>query len=103
MTSELTELRKKMETMKVASLQLASLRDDFERGNLTTEDYQVQSKKLRMDVERARNEADLLSIIHHIKSEEKKSILLRLKETITSNKDFIIAVAEILKSILARL
>lgn len=100
LTSKLTELTKKMEAMKVASLQLIRLRDDFERGNVTTEDYQVQSKRLRMDIERARNEADLLSIIHNIRNEEKKSTLLRLKETIISNKDFIIAVAEILKSIL---
>lgn len=100
LTSELLELRKKLEAMKVASLELGSLRDDFERGNVTAEAYRVQSKKLRTDIERSRNEANLLTIVHQIKSEEKKSKLLRLKEAIVSNKDFIRVVLEILKSIL---
>ena len=78
LTSELLKLRKRLETMKVASMELRSFRDDFERGNITTEAYQVGSKKLRMDVERARSEADLLTIVHEVKSEKEKSQLIRL-------------------------
>ena len=98
--AELLELRKNLETMKIATIELANLRDDFERGNVVTESYQVQSKKLRMDIERARNEANLLNIIGKIKDKEEKSKLIRLKEAIVSNKDFIIATIKILKSIL---
>ena len=62
LASSLLELRKKIETMKVAVLELRKLRDDFERGNITTEDYLVYSKRLKLDLERARNEANLLDI-----------------------------------------
>lgn len=99
--ADLLELRKNMEIMKIAVIELISLRDDFERGNITTEFYQVQSKKLRMDVERARNEANLLSIIDRVENKEEKSKLLQLKEAIVSNKDFIITALEILKTILS--
>lgn len=98
--SELLSLRKKLEIMKVSIIELMSSRDDFERGNITTESYQVQSKKLRMDIERARNDADLLGMIDKVADEEEKPKLLRLKDAIVSNKDFIITVAEILKSII---
>lgn len=101
LSSELANLRRKLETMKVASIELRSLRDDYERGNITTENYHVQNKKLSMDIERARNEANLISIINKIQDVEKKSRLLRIKEAILSNKDFIVAVIEILGTIMA--
>lgn len=100
--SSLLELRKKIETMKIAALELRKLRDDFERGNITTETYLVHSKKLKLDLERAKNEANLLDILDGIKDEEKKSKLSRLKDTIVSNKDFIFVVLEILSAVLGR-
>lgn len=102
LSSDLYDLRKKLEIMKVASVELAKLRDDYERGNITTENYHVQGKKLRMDAERARNDANLIVIINEIQDLEKKSRLLRIKEAIVSNKDFILAVFEILSALMAR-
>lgn len=100
LSSELSDLRRKLEIMKVSTNELESLRDDYERGNITTENYHVQSKKLRMDIERARDEANLISIINKVQDGEKKSKLLRIKEAILSNKDFIVAVVEILGAIM---
>ena len=100
LSSELSDLRRKLEIMEVASNELRSLRDDYERGNVTTENYHVQSKKLSMDIERARDDANLISIINKIQDGEKKSRLLRIKEAILSNKDFIVAVVEILEAIM---
>ena len=102
LASSLLELRKKIETMKVAVLELRKLRDDFERGNITTEDYLVYSKRLKLDLERARNEANLLDILDRIKDEEKRSKLSRLKDAIVSNKDFILVVLEILSAVLGK-
>lgn len=100
---ELLELRKHLETMKVSAIELANLRDDFERGNITAETHQIQSKKLRTDIERARNDANLLDIIDKVKDSKEKSKLLQLKDAIVSNKDFIIATIKILKSIISSL
>ena len=102
LASSLLELRKKIERMKVAVLELRKLRDDFERGNITTEDYLVYSKRLKLDLERARNEANLLDILDRIKDEEKRSKLSRLKDAIVSNKDFILVVLEILSAVLGK-
>lgn len=98
--SDLTKLRKKLGDMKVASLELEKLEDDFERANITEDRYLVQRKKLRTDIERSRNEADLISILHKIEDEDKKSNLQRLVDAIKSNKDFILVVLEIVKATL---
>ena len=97
LSSKLLELRKKLESMKVALLELHNLRDDFERGNITNESYRIQSKRLRTDLERSRNEANLLDIINTIEEKEKRSMLIRLKDKIISNKDFILLVLEVIK------
>jgi hypothetical protein len=100
LSSKLLNLRKQLETMKVSLIELGNLRDDFERGNITNENYRVQSKKLRTDIERAKNDADLLGILASVEEKEKKPILTRLKNAVISNKDFIIIVLEILKTII---
>jgi len=97
---ELLELRRHLETFKVAAIQLTTLREDFERGNITAEDYQVQSKKLRTDMERARNDANLLSLIDKIVISRRESLLQRAKNAITNNKEFIITVLEIVKALI---
>ncbi len=99
LASELINVRKKLEAMKVSTITLEHLRDDLERDNIVREQYHVESKKLRIDIERSRNEANLLTILHHIPDEKKKSELLQLKDAIRSNKDFIIVVLEIMKAI----
>lgn len=100
LSSELLKLRRQLENMKVAMIELENLREDFERGNITSENYRIQSKKLRTDLERSKNEADLMNIINRIEEKEKRSILTRLKDTITSNKEFIKFILEVLKIIL---
>lgn len=97
---KLLNLRKQLETMKVSLIELENLRDDFERGNITNENYRVQSKKLRTDIERAKNDADLMGILDSVEGKEKKPILTRLKNAVLSNKDFIVLVLEILKTII---
>lgn len=93
--SELYQLRKNLESMKIALLEMRKLRDDFERGNITSEQYWVQNKKLRTDFERSKNETFLLETIQKL-PEKKRSRLLKLKEAIMSNRDFILFVIEVL-------
>jgi len=100
--SELYELRKNLESMKIALLEMKRLRDDFERGNVTSEQYWVQNKKLRTDFERSKHETFLLEIIQKL-PEEKKSRLLKIKEAIMSNKDFILFVVEVLTTLAGKI
>jgi len=96
LSSDLLQIRRKLETMKVAILELKILREDFERGNITNENYRIHSKRLRTDLERTRNEIELTNIISRIKEEE-RSKFTRLKNTIKSNADLINLILNILK------
>jgi Tfp pilus assembly protein PilO len=97
---ELHQLRRNLEGMKVALAQMKKLRDDFDRGNIITEQYWVQDKKLKTDFERCRNEALVLDIIQKL-PEEEKSRLTRIKEAVVSNKDFIFLVVQVAQTIIS--
>jgi hypothetical protein len=79
---------------------MKKLRDDFDRGNIITEQYWVQDKKLKTDFERCRNEALVLDIIQKL-PEEEKSRLTRIKEAVVSNKDFIFLVVQAAQTIIS--
>ncbi len=97
---ELHQLRRNLEGMKIALTQMKKLRDDFDRGNIITEQYWVQDKKLKTEFERCRNEALVLDIIQKL-PEEEKSRLTRIKEAVVSNKDFIFLIVQVAQTIIS--
>ncbi len=98
-SSELLVLRIRLEAMKVDLVGLADLREDFESGNITDENYRVQSKKLRTDIERSRNDANLSNILDTIEKKDTRLRLEDLRDKIISNKGFILFVLELMKSL----
>jgi Tfp pilus assembly protein PilO len=97
---ELRQLRRNLEGMKIALTQSTKLRDDFDRGNIITEQYWVQDKKLKTDFERCRNEALVFDIIQKL-PEEEKSRLTKMKEAVVSNKDFLFLVVQVAQTIIS--
>ena len=51
---------------------------------------------MRLDVERAKNEADVMGILDSLEEKEKLSILAHMKNAALSNKEFIVLVVEVL-------
>jgi hypothetical protein len=97
---ELHQLRRNLEGMKVALTQMNKLRDDFDRGNIITEQYWVQDKKLKTDFERCRDEGLVLDIVQKL-PEQEKSRLTRIKEAVVSNRDFIFLVVQVAQAIVS--
>lgn len=54
---------------------------------------------MRTDIERSRNDANLTNIVDTVEDKDNRTRLEGLRDTIISNKDFILFVLELLKSL----
>ena len=98
LVEKVKEIRNSIVDMKVASVELEELRSDFERGNITDDNYRVRSKKLRKDYLLAKesiNDLSIESLLDEVKENNEKTRLGKAWECIKSNKEKIIMIGEI--------
>lgn len=91
--------------MKVATLEIKELREEFNRGDLTQEMYLVRRKKLRTDIVSSQNKLRLEMldpVIAKVEEQETKSKLTRFKEAIVSNKELIVFVGQLAATFLGK-
>jgi predicted nuclease with TOPRIM domain len=91
-------LRKSIIEMKVALSELEELRDDFDRGNITDENYRVRRKKLKTDYLIAResiNDISINSLLGEVQEVSEKSRLEKIRDCVNSNKEKISLLMEI--------
>lgn len=91
--ASLVGLKSSLEDMKVATLELDYIEEQFRRGNIVTEVYFDKHKKLIRDYEESKDRAvdkELPSIAAQINSNNSKWSAKKLKQLLSDNKGFVL-------------
>jgi len=105
LSAQLNSVRRNLLRMKVALSELEELRSEHITGDLTADTYLTRRKKLKMDFMTAKDSIDdetLNELLNQIGDKGEKSRLTKIKNAITSNKDLISFLFQLLSTILAK-
>lgn len=105
LSDQLNSIRSNILRMKVALSELEELRNEFIKGDLTEDTYLTRRKKLKMDFMTAKDSIDdktLNDLLNQIGDKDEKSRLTKIKNTITSNKELISFLFQLLSTILTK-
>lgn len=99
---QLRPLKQHLVEMKVALSELEELREEHIRGNITEDAYFVRRKKLKTDYMLARqsiSEHTISYLLGQVTEPNEKSRLQKLKDAISSNKEFVLFILNVASTI----
>jgi len=102
---QLVPLKRHLVEMRVALSELEELREEHTRGNITEDAYFVRRKKLKTDymLERESMRENTVScLLNQVTEPNEKSRLQRLKDAVSSNKEFVLLILDIASTILKK-
>jgi hypothetical protein len=102
---QLRSLKRHLVEMRVALSELEELREEHTRGNITEDAYFVRRKKLKTDYMLAResiSENTISYLLNQVTEPNEKSRLQRLKDAVSSNKEFVLLILDVVSTILKK-
>jgi len=102
---QLRPLKRHLVEMRVALSELEELREEHTRGNITEDAYFVRRKKLKTDYMLAResiSENIIIYLLNQVTEPNEKSRLQRLKDAVSSNKEFVLLILDIVSTVLKK-